>query len=56
MKGYMIRGWGVILPGWRWLHESQQISHQPVGLGVSTPYGAVSTRVTTVFVLGLLVL
>ena len=42
----MIQGWDLILTGWRWLHEPQ--------VEVSTPWGAVSTRGTTVFVPDLL--
>ena len=42
----MIRGWDLILTGWRWLHEPQ--------VGVSTPWGAASARGITVFVPGLL--
>ena len=42
----MIRGWDLILTGWRWLHELQ--------VGVSTPSGAVSVRGVIVFVPGLL--
>ena len=30
-----MRGWDLILPGWRWLYEPQ--------FGVYTPWGAVST-------------
>ena len=41
----MIRGWDFILTGWRWLHEPE--------VGVPTPWGAVSIRGITVFVLGL---
>ena len=39
-------GMGLILPGWRWVCEPQ--------VGVSTPYWAVSTLGTTIFVPGLL--
>ena len=39
MKGFLIRVWDLILPGWRWLYEPQ--------VGVSTPRGTVSTRGTT---------
>ena len=46
MEGCVIRGWGLIIPGWRWLHDPQ--------VWVSTPFGEVSTRGTTVFVPGLL--
>ena len=31
MEGFLIRGWDLILPGWRWLHEPQPSSNQPVG-------------------------
>ena len=43
---FTIRGWDVILPGWRWLYEPR--------VGVSTPCGAVSTRGYNVFTPGLL--
>ena len=33
MGWFMIQGWDIILRGWRWLHESQLISNEPVGLG-----------------------
>ena len=33
MEGFLIRGWQYVHPGWRWLHEPQPISNQPVGLG-----------------------
>ena len=51
-----MRGWDLILPGLRWLHEPQPISNQLVGSGVevSTPWRAVSTRGTTLFVPGVL--
>ena len=52
IEGFLIRGWDPILPVWRWLHEPQPISNQPVGVDVSTPCGTVSTRGTTVFVPG----
>ena len=52
VEGFRTLGWGLILPGWRWLHDLQSTSDQPVGLGVSTPCGPVSTRGTTVFVTG----
>ena len=42
MQGFMIRGRDLILPGWRWLYEPQ--------VGVSTPFEAVSTRGTNVFI------
>jgi len=54
IEGFMIRGWSLILPWWRWLHDSQPISDQSAGLGVSTSCGAVSTQWTTVFVPGVL--
>ena len=46
MEGFLIRGWDLILPGWRWPCDSQ--------VGVSTPCGGggVSTRGGTVFVHG----
>ena len=31
-EGFMIRAWGPILPGWRWLYALQLISDWPVGL------------------------
>ena len=46
MEGFLTRGRELILPGWRWLCEPR--------VGVFTPCVAVSTRGTTVFVLGLL--
>ena len=45
-EGFLIRGWDLILTGWRCLYEPQ--------LGVSTPSGAVSTMGTSVFIPGLL--
>ena len=33
MEIFRIRGWNPIFRGWRWLHEPQPISNQPVGLG-----------------------
>ena len=33
MQLNIVRGWGLILPRWRWLHEPQPISVKPVGLG-----------------------
>ena len=63
MQGFMIRDWGLILPGRdatstsalqdtpaaRWLDDPQPTSNQP-GVGVSTPCEAVSTREIFVFV------
>ena len=46
VEGFLIRGWDLILDRWRWLHEPQ--------VGILTPWGAVSARVGTVFVHGLL--
>ena len=46
--GFMVQGWDLILPGWRWLHEPQ--------VGVSASCVAVSTRGATVFVPGLIAL
>ena len=60
MERFRIRGLDLILSGWRWLYESEPINNKPVGIGfpqhvgVFTPYGAVSTRETTVFVPGLM--
>ena len=31
MEEFLIRGWVLIVPGWRWLYENQ--------VGVSTPWG-----------------
>ena len=45
MEEFTIRGWVLILPGCHWLYEPQ--------VGVSTPWGTVSTRETTVFDPGL---
>ena len=53
IKGFLIRGWELILPGCggtsalargatlaaRWLHEPQPISNHPVGLGFPHPAG-----------------
>ena len=44
MEGFIIRGWDLILPGWRCVYEPQ--------VGVATPCGAVSSRGTIVFVPG----
>ena len=44
MEGFLVRGCELILPGWRWLYESQ--------VAVFTPFGAVLTRGTAVFVTG----
>ena len=33
LEEFMIRGWGHIIPGWRWLYQLRPISNQPVGLG-----------------------
>ena len=33
MEIFLNRGWDLTLPGWRWLHEPQPISNQPVGSG-----------------------
>ena len=41
-----MRGWDIFLPGRHWIYEPQVV--------FSTPWGAVSTRGTTVFVSGLL--
>ena len=41
MEGFMIRGWALILPECRWLHELQPISDQPVGLGFHTVRGGI---------------
>ena len=51
MEGFLIRGWGIMLPGYsgtsalargatlaaRWLHDPQPVSNQPVGLGFPHP-------------------
>ena len=42
MDGVLIRGWVLILSGWRWLYE--------LHIGVPTPCGAVLIRGTTLFV------
>ena len=42
---FLIRGWDLIPPGWRWLYEPQ--------VGVYTPCGAVLIRRAKVFVPGL---
>ena len=44
MEAFLIREWDIVLPRWSWLYEYQ--------FGVSTPWGAVPTRETTVFVRG----
>lgn len=46
-------GTSSLLPGWRWLHATQPISDRTSGVGVSTPYEAVSIRGINVFVPGL---
>ena len=33
MQGFLTRKWYLILPTWRWLHEPEPISNQPVELG-----------------------
>ena len=43
---FLIRGWDLVLLGWRWLYEPQ--------IGGSTPCRALSTQGGTVFVPGLL--
>ena len=48
IQGFMMQGWDLILPGWRW-----RLPYRPQ-FGVSTPWGAVSTQGTTAFVPGLL--
>ena len=54
MKGFLIRGWYFILPGYggtsmlargetiaaRWLHEPQSIAKQPLGLRLGFPHYA----------------
>ena len=45
MEAFLVWGWDIIIPWWRWIYEYQ--------VEVSTPWGAVSTRETTVFVPGL---
>ena len=53
MKGFMIRGWGAILPrGALTLCMSPGNQRSASGVGVSTPCGAVSTREKTIFVPG----
>ena len=53
VEGFMIRGWNPIVPGWRWLYARAPANqHSSGGVGVNTPWGAVSTRGTTVFVSG----
>ena len=68
MEGVLIRGWDLVLPvcgttstlargttlAARWLHEPQPISNQPMGVGISTPREAISTRGISVFIPGLL--
>ena len=45
MEGFMIREWDPIVPGWRWLHSRAPVNQRSAGgVGVSTPYGAISTR------------
>ena len=39
MEGFMIRGWDLLLLGWRWLYEPWLSSDQPAGLGFTTPSG-----------------
>ena len=35
MEGFMMRGWNLVHPGWRWLQEPVAISNQLVGLRFS---------------------
>ena len=43
-EGLMTRGWDCILPGYVWFHETQPMVYTVPGVGLSTPYGAVSSR------------
>ena len=36
MEELLIRGWGLIFRGWRWLQQLPPISDQPVGLSFHT--------------------
>ena len=55
MERFLIRGWNLILPGWRWLHSLRIPANIGVpGVGVSTPCASVSNRGTIGFVPGLL--
>ena len=54
LEGFLIWGWGVILPGWRWQYEPQPISNQPVGLGFPHCAGWCRPEGTTVFIPGLI--
>ena len=41
MEGFMIRGWDLVLSGWRWLYEPQPVSDQPEGLGFHNMRGGI---------------
>ena len=48
----MIREWGTILPGWRWLYALQLMSDRPTGLEFRHRAAVVPTRETPVFIPG----
>ena len=51
MEAFLIRGWDPVVPGWRWLCFRALANQRSAGgVGVSTSFGAVSTREITVFV------
>ena len=41
MEGFLFRGWSLTLSGWRWLHEPQPISNEPVWLSFHTVRGGI---------------
>ena len=54
MDRFMIRGWDIIVPGWRCILSRAPANQRLAGgIGVPTPCEAVSTRGITVFVPGL---
>ena len=51
LKGFLTRGWEIILPAVRWFYVPSSVNQRSAsGTGVSKPCGAVSTREITVFV------
>ena len=44
MEGFLNRGWDLVHPGWRWVHEPQPIRIFSSGVGAFTPCGAVRPR------------
>ena len=38
MEGFLIRGWEIVVPGWRWIYFQATANQRSAGgVGISTP-------------------